>query len=330
MAWISSFLTGETMRLQITQVRPLRQGRLYQLYPHAYLTEIRALGFSESGCGEAQHPIVAIQKSISEAVERCLFRALKGSRYGTPTSNGWAAHFSAERARSSALYELLERDAVLVHSLREIPFVEIQPETLPAWINAWAKRELEPTAFPRLRVLVSTHGHFPSVSAAFVSPEGHGVISHSNGDTIEQALMRALAETCRLGRMALSGNYRAKSADLFSPGVGIAGLGPCEQAVAYAHHQPFPSWIFGDSVPWKQVTQQWGEQICQFNANPISYEYVSVLESPIYAGYCKSKDVQNLFFGKTLDAEKRGDLNIKRLEQVRANGRLSVLPHFVA
>lgn len=127
--------TGEMIRLRIESVRPALDTKLFQFFAHAYIAEMRAPGFTEFGYAEATHPLIAIQKSISEAVERCLFRALKGSQYGTTTSNGWAAHVTCEKAEHAALLELLERDAVLIHALREIPFLEIKHDTLPSWLQ---------------------------------------------------------------------------------------------------------------------------------------------------------------------------------------------------
>lgn len=326
-----SLATGSRLRLQITRITPIKTASLYQLYPYTYVTEVTAGDFRELGCGEAHHPLLAIQKSISEAVERCLFRGLKGTPHGTATSNGWAAHVSVEKAREAALFELLERDAVLVHALREIPLLELQPDTLPGWLKEWSQRELRHTEFSRLRVLLSTQGHVPSISVAFTNSAGYGVVAHAADASIGKALSRALAETCRIGRIALSGNYRLSSADLFLTDDTVPTSGPCEQAVAYAHHRPFPQWMFDASISWADATASWSRRLSLFNANPIPFEFVPVLSAPIAAGYCVSTEVQNLFFGRTHDADRRGELNKNRLMQVKPTGEhLSVLPHFVA
>lgn len=323
--------SGETIRLKLERIYPVTvESKLFQLYPFTYCAEMSGLGFSETGYAEAAHPLLAIQKAIAEAVERCLYRALKGSRYGTKTSNGWAAHLSKKRTEKNALMELLERDATLVHSLREIPFIEVSRETFPNWIKVWERRELAFTVFNQVRILASTHGHFPTLSAVLIDRHGFGVVAHATSESIQTALVRAFAEACRLARMALSHRYEAKARFLFSNDSQVPALGPCEQAVAYAHHHPLPAWIFGEEKTWTQMRSIWKSRVRRFWNDPIHYEYISILEGPIYSGYCQSDQVQNLFFGRTIDAERRGDLNMNRLKQVKPEEEISRLPHFVA
>jgi hypothetical protein len=321
---------GRTLNLKVQRVLKTPASKLYQVYPYGFITEMSGSRFTEYGCGEAAHPLIAIQKSISEAVERCLFRHLKNTSSGTMTTNGWATHFSRAKAESSALLELLERDAALVHALREIPFLEIDHETFPKSLLSWENSEMQHTRFSRLRVLVSTAGYLPTLSVVFMDSKGLGVIAHATAKNFPDALLRALAEAARLARMALSGGFSNNSKNLFSTADEILGLGPSEQAVVYAHHRPLPSWMFGQNIAWKTAQRRWAEHIGNYKKNPISYEFISVAHEPLFSGYCKSGDVQDLFFGRTSDAERRGEINRKRLKIEKNREALSGLPHFVA
>lgn len=79
---------------------------------------------SVSGAGAASRPNIALEKSISEFVER---HALKhNSRtLGSSTSSGFAAHVDERSARESSVAELMERDAFLICWFAQV---------LPAWI----------------------------------------------------------------------------------------------------------------------------------------------------------------------------------------------------
>ncbi|MGK5087334.1 YcaO-like family protein [Bdellovibrionota bacterium FG-2] len=323
--------TGEKLVLKISPPQPMKtEGfRFSKFY---YCTEIRGGGFHEAGFGEAEFPLLAIQKSISEAVERILFRALKGTTHGTPNSNGWAAHVNKEAAKKAALYELLERDAVLVHWFSKTPFSRIQNNELPKWLPAWSDQNLKKSVFPEVRVLISHAGHAPTVSTQFLNADGHGVISHAAGDSLENALVRAFAETCRLARMAVSHRYYTTSRQLldFETPLTTNPVGPAEQAVAYAHHFRFPAWLSDETIHWKQAKAQWNRHLRQFTKNPIRHEFNEIIASPLSAGYCTSPDVQNLFFGRTEDAKQKNILNFERLGRLKTLEAINQLPHFVA
>jgi hypothetical protein len=320
---------GQRLRFKINRIASLGSRRLFQLYRYAYFTEMSAGTICEVGCGDADSELLAIQKSISEAVERCLFRTLKETSFGTQTSNGWAAHISRQLANKAALEELLERDSILVHSLKEIPFMEVDTLSFPIGLRLWIDRELVRTHLSRLRILISTHGHVPSISVMFVDKRGFGVVAHAVGENPSQALKRALGEACRLGRLALGGRHFESSRYLFSNEKLVPLLGPSDQAVAYAYYRPFPEWMFGPVIRWNQVGQLWRRHLTKFKLNPIAHSYTEVLKWPLSSGFCSSPDIQSLFFGRTCDADRRGELNKRRLK-LNEGESISDLPHFVA
>jgi hypothetical protein len=321
--------SGNVLNLKITRLRKARERQLFQLFRHTYFAEVSAGSICEIGCGDSDSEVLAAQKSISEAIERCLFRALKGTPMGTQTSNGWATHVSRPLAAKAALEELLERDAVLVHALKEIPFIEVEEGTFPVGLRQWVESELSMSGLSRLRVLVSTHGHVPSISVMLVNRKGYGVIAHAVGATLQIGLKRALGEACRLGRIALSGHYYESSAQLFSMENVVPFLGPSDQAVAYSYFKPFPSWMFGQKVRWLSLSSLWRQHCLKFKRNPIDHKYVEIMREPLSSGFCTSTQIQPLFFGRTCDADRRGELNKLRLN-VLEGSQLSALPHFVA
>jgi hypothetical protein len=323
--------TGNTLSLRVRRLIRINEKALFRFLPYSYLAEIDAGDFQEVGCGEANSPLLAMQKSLAEAFERCLFRSLKGTAMGTKTSSGWAAHTDWEKAERAALYELLERDAVMLHALREEPMYEIHKDTLPAWLQEWQRSEMAHTQLSDLKVLFSRLGHIPSISVAFLNYGGYGVIAHACDTSIERALERALSEACRLGRVAMSGLYRERSAALFSNSEGaLASVGAWEHAVAYAHHRPLPKWLYGEVLNFAQAAEKFQKRMRSFELSSFPYEFVRVADSPFVAGYCHSSEVQNLFFGRTSDAERSGDLNSRRLNHSTPLKERSAFPHFVA
>jgi YcaO cyclodehydratase, ATP-ad Mg2+-binding len=318
---------GRYVTLKIEERRLLPEKQLFKFQRYTYVTTMSAGDAIEYGCGDADYEILALQKSVAEAVERCLFRKLKGTAYGTRTSNGWAAHVSRKLTAKSAIEELLERDAVLVHALREIPFVEVEADSFPVGLREWADRELSHTELSRLRLLVSTAGHVPSLSVMFANSEGYGVVAHAVGGSPLSALKRALTEACRLGRSALRGHWYESSASLFSERFPEANAG--DHAVAFAYYKPFPVWMFGKKTRWTDLSAAWKGHMDHFKRDPIPFTFTEIIRGPISAGFCTSPDIQSLYFGTNKDAVGRGEINRDRLN-LKTGEMLQNTPHFVA
>ncbi len=322
--------TGEKILIKIKS--PQRSYKTTFVHSkYYYFTKVTGGGFNEVGHAEGDCQLITIQKSISEAVERILYRCLKGTEHGTLTSNGWATHLNRHSAEKAAVAELLERDAALVHWLCKKPLLEIANEDTPQWIKSWENENLKNSEFPHLRILVSQLGHVPTISTMLINDNGHGVISHCADRSPNRAIYRALAETCRLARMATSKRYIDSSLARTTLNEHTDTiLGPIEHAVAFAHHLTFPDWIFGEKVSMREASSKWHLHLKQFTLNPISYSFKEVLTSPLSSGYCSSPDVQDLFFGKTTNAEKAKHLNVGRLKSVNLGGSINLVPHFVA
>jgi hypothetical protein len=298
----------------------------FRFSKYSFTTEVTAGDCAGTGYGEADSKLLAFQKSVAEAVERVIYRISKKSGVRAISTNGWAAHVSRGHAFSSALEELLERDAVLVHWLAKSPFDEIREETWPTWLKAWTTSELSlAKRFNRLRILKSHLGHMPTITTILLDANGFGVVSHSAGKQIEEALKRALAETCRIAQIALqsSSDIAAENMTIDTPLVE-----PEDHAMFYAHRQQLPDWIFGKKSDWKVSAHEWSKARAGFNPKSIEPVFHEVATSPLSIGYATSPLVQNLYFGTSADAQQKSLLNLKRLQQVRF-GNLNPMPHFI-
>ena len=66
---------------------------------HSIETKIEASnGTFAYGFGEHDLELLAVQKSIAEGVERCVFKLMKETRPELKNSNGWAAHLTKLKA----------------------------------------------------------------------------------------------------------------------------------------------------------------------------------------------------------------------------------------
>jgi hypothetical protein len=274
---------------------------------------------------------LALQKSIAEGVERAIYKALKGTPHGTANSNGWAAHLTPEKAKRSGLEELLERDAVLVHWFCRKPMTEIEPKSCPPWLIRWLNSELSlGTRFKRLRVLVSDQGYLPTITTVLLDSNGFAVMSHATSKSMDQALQKALAETCRIAQIALEGHYLQSSLNLVTtPCPDDVRISPEDHAMVYAYHQRFPEWIFDTTKTWNQANKDWAEAYGAFDETVLGIEFHQIVSGPLVVGYCSSDKIQNLFFGRTDEASGRGLLNVRRLTGVGSDGEYYPMPHCV-
>lgn len=322
--------TGEKLKFRVERVEPLVRKRGYRFYRHAFVTRMRANGITESGCGEANSKLLAIEKSIAEAVERVSYRALKGTSFGSANSNGWAAHRSSEKAKEAALLELIERDASLVHWLGRTPMLEMDPASFPGWLSDWAKDELAWSKFPTLRILVSTKGFLPTVTSVLLNRDGFGVASHAAGRSLNSAIGRSTSEACRLAHLAAENSYVLSAKKLFSPELNGQKFGPHHHAVVYAYHKEMPQWIFGERMRFREIRKYWNKAYNHANPLELDSQFDLVARGPLYVGRCQSAEVQNLFFGPTASALESGVINKRRTNMNDRSCNLNVEPHFVA
>jgi hypothetical protein len=299
----------------------------------AFMTEVSAGDARGFGFGEAPTQLIALQKSIAEGVERAIYKAVKGTDHGTTTSNGWAAHINRARALESAVDELVERDAVLVHWLGKIPMKEIAPSTWPSWLLRWTNKELALTpTFNQLRILVSSEGYRPTITTVLINSTGHAVLSHAASTSIERALPKALAETCRIAQIAMEGTHVESSARLGCDNPSSVAITPEDHAMFYAFHEPLPTWLFGERMDWTAARASWKAAQRNFAGTVLAKlnpKFHQVADGPLVVGHATSDLIQSLYFGRTQDAQKRGFINVRRFEEVKHGREIYLMPHCV-
>ena len=198
--------TGENITVKIERTSKSLRPAGMRFSTFAFMTEVSAGTFRGVGFGEGTDTTRRASKKHRRGCRTRALQILKGTLFGTQNSNGWAAHTNRARAIESAVDELVERDAILVHWLGKIPMTEVAPPTWPSWLTRWTQGELRlsPT-FTQLRILASSRGYKPTITTVLLSDTGHAVLSHATAASIEQALQKALTETCRIAQIAKEG-----------------------------------------------------------------------------------------------------------------------------
>jgi hypothetical protein len=322
--------TGQEIQIKIQWTRRSYRPIGYRFAKHSFVACAHADTAVGYGFGESEYELLAVEKSIAEAVERSVFRYLKSQGMGTKNSNGWSAHLNIEKARSSAIEELCERDAVLTHWLTETPMEEIDPSTFPKWLRIWTQNELQHAKrFNNLRVLLGSLGHLPSVTTVLQESSGHAVVSHATAKNLETAIYKSLAETCRIAQLATENENLDSSKGLISQS-NDGDISPLDHAMVYAHHLPFPKWIFGNKVDFAGTAKAWKMRFDLFSEGNLDIDFQLVMITPLAIGFTESKSIQNLFTGSTKGAFDNGLINEDRILK-RLNGKnLNSLPHCVA
>jgi len=229
--------------------------------------------------------------------------------------------------------ELVERDAVLVHWLGRTPMAEIPASSWPTWLSAWTNQELRLSPkLTTLRVLLSSEGHKPTLTTVLLTDDGHAVLSHATARSLKEALQKALAETCRIAHIASAGAHIDTSVQLGEAADDASQITPEDHAMYYAYHERLPDWIFGQRITWRDAEAQWtaGQYLFDKTIAPtLNASFVQVSDGPIFVGYAKCDMIQNLFFGRTKDAQSKGLINVRRLRQKVEADRFNLMPHCV-
>lgn len=312
---------GKKTKIKIESYHKGTRADGFRISKFSFITKAVAdNGVEGHGYGEGETELLTFQKSIAEAVERVIYKSIK-PYYRLNSSNGWAAHLTAKKAKQSALNELLERDATLAHWLTKTPFNEIDPATFPNWLKNWCATELSKAPeFNRLRLLMTTVGHLPVIQSVIMNKDGFAFISQGASKKIDTAIYRALAETCRIADGA---NDEFQGSDLDQA---TAHVIPWDHALAYTKKQ-FPAWVFGKMISYDDAKNAIERNA--FSLRDLAPEFKTYSCGDIYIAQCESKKVQKLFFGRGDFAFQKGLINVDRLREVNSNFVLNELPHCV-
>ena len=273
---------GAEVKFKIISSESSHRQTGYRLAEHSVLTEVRTSGgVSGYGYGESDLKLLAVQKSISEAVERSVFTTLSKDDPTLLSSSGWAAHFSADRAQKNARDELLERDAVLLHWLTETPCEKLDPSSLPVFLSNWFRDELKlAKRFNRASVLLTHLGNIPSVTVIIHDESGYGFAAHASAISLADGVWKALSEVCRVADYATQGFI-----------VGSGGLHTADDhALYYFRERPFPAWVFsGPEVPFSAANVSWTRRA---RLSPsLEFQYVNYHCGPLVVSRCVSENI---------------------------------------
>ena len=296
----------------------------------SFCTEIQSCDVIEFGNGEDDCKLLAYEKSIAESLERLIFRITKNMGVGTKTTSGWSFHLTESLAQNASFQELAERDAILVHWLREIPMTEIAPVSFPRFLQNWVRNELSlHKTFRHLRILATDKGILPAIATVLQTESGHSIVSHSTCPDMLTAVKRALAETCRLASNIDDSHFFKSSKNLLT-GTTDGGVAPQDHGLLYAYHAKLPEWLFGETMTWREAHSKWKSAFASGMDSKINFNFRKIIDGPFVVGFGESEDLQQLYFGSTDEALKKGYINLERLEIDRGAGSLNLLPHFIA
>jgi len=194
----------------------------------------------------------------------------------------------------------------------------VASSTWPRATKEWAATELAlAPQFNRLRILVSHLGLVPVVTTIFQNGDGYGFMSQSGGKTLEDAIYKALAETCRIADLALKGEM------LTEDGFPKSAEG---HALFYAFQEKIPAWLFGDATSFAKANFAWNSKTEHAAAKTTKSIFNC---GPLVVARCKSSETQDLFFGSTEAAARNGLVNFERLKNICGIKTLNLHPHFV-
>lgn len=277
-------------------------------------------------CGEDDIAETAMTKAVAELLERAaLFIAPLDATYAK-NSNGWAAHPDHALARQNAIYELIERDAVLAQWYSTTPFFEMSAEHYPVWLKSWIGQELSRSELPRLRILISTQGLGPSVTCILMNDNGFGVCSHATRSTLQDSIRSATSEACRaaihsLRRSAWNDTLALKE-NTFTQ------IEPIAHGLYYAFHEPFPDWMFGRQLTLMEASNIWEGRITEIAALDSTFSFSRVLETPLVVGVASHLNAFALSWGPTHAekvAQSAGGIRLKLNTEA-----VNVKPHIVS
>jgi YcaO cyclodehydratase, ATP-ad Mg2+-binding len=287
-----------------------RQPIGFRRYRHVIHINAQFMGRKVVATGEADTAELARAKAFSEIVERLALISTATSQY-VENSNGWAAHPTLAQAKQNAIFELVERDAILAQWYSATPFFVLSTKEIPLDLQSWVKEELRQSEFPKLQVLLTTKGLGPSVTCTFKNELGFGVCGHATRKTLREAIDSALAETCRAAHATLRRAYWGDTLKLKNRELGH--VEPGAHSVYYAYHEPFPNWMVGEQLSWHEANDEWTTRMASLNNILSQFQFTTVLESPLFVGFVKNPQTFDLHWGTTSKSEVLNSLAVQRL-----------------
>lgn len=246
-------------------------------------------GLTHTGFGSAASQDLALTKAAAEALERAVLRDNKFS-----TSNGLAAHMSANLAMASAINELLERDSILCHFYGNQPYKRLPMDAVrsPFFNSLRSWYELRDISFSLFELgakgaLFVVDGRHRSTDAfGFILGGGH---KSTREESVESAAFEA---TRQLAHLLERASMPAKSLNEFLeiPAPSFRDHGDLALDLDYARRIEY---LF-DGVPrskFKQLNES------HVRAELVTSNSPELEGCPLFFARAVSAEAQDMFLG---------------------------------
>jgi hypothetical protein len=323
------FSDGRSISAEFKYVKSLPSFRTRPIFEHAFQARIGASSKDAYGVGFADQATSAMQSAIGEAVERFCFGQTKLTAPEMQTSNGWAAHVTETLAMESAVSELVERDAVLVHWLSKTPFEKISIDLAPSWIRRLADALRTQTKFKHIRILKTTLGAADVVAVLLLDENKKFAIGTATGSTLCRAVRKAAVEALQVALASESEILRSETPSLLDQSSNQTPP-PLAHGLVYARHLSLPDWMIGASVSWSHVERCWRAPKTAEICLRYQVKFRKIALEPFVVGYAQSDELQDLFLGSTLNACDKHWVNFKRLDRLGLGMLNYEQPHPIA
>jgi hypothetical protein len=241
--------------------------------------------------------LTAKAKAISELFERYAMLTSKGGVFKTISSNGWAAHFDAKSAITSATYELIERETALMTWLQAGPYYEIPKTLWPTELSSWASKPMR-AEFHRARAFVTLGPRGACVSVLLFNSQAGCLAGHASGHSLKSSILSGFLEALRSAHAVLRLEDFAEVLALHQNPAVRRSYGPGANALAYAYGVPLPKLDFVEASE-VQIQEIWATHLDR------SFHLMDTIHFSIYKVHDRfvasvySPEVMPIFWGPT-------------------------------
>ncbi len=271
---------------------------------HTHAMTLSAGGFEATGYGEGIGDL-AEKRAYSEAIERLALLEYCNRTGSTESSNGWAAHLTADQAVEAAIFELIERDVALA-TWESGGVFHLVPEFLwPAAIQTWKSSRQRRYEFHDLKIFLSANSNGASISALLFNERGNFVSGHGSARTMEKAILSATHECLRAAHSALRFAHFHETKLLHGKGNSEYPFEPGAHSLAYAYSETMPSEVRVDLISGQDALSLW-------RRHQLSYEELSLSDFAIdltragsrIVARVKNSKYRKIFWGPCQDDSK--------------------------
>lgn len=217
-----------------------------------------------TGYGEGDSQ-TALDKALSEAIERSMLIELRKQTGRRESSNGWACHLTADLAIDAALFELIERDVALSTWQAGGPFFLIPNALWPVQLQDWRSANKPRAEFFDLKVLISETTNGACISAMLFNDRGNFVAGHGSGLNLEDAILSASAECFRSAHAAIRFEHFIDVLHLHE-GRLVLPAQPGAHSLAYAYGVSIPSVVSIVQMSTPEIRKIWARHVTKFRS----------------------------------------------------------------